>query len=420
MFSRHNLANAYAVVLPSLFYLFKGGGAVALWILILSSLLLLAINPALRRTVGVALREHRRLVVAFVSYTLVCASIDVIHGHHLGAFERYIMWILALPVLAAFYDAGPREELLGLGAALASTAAAVQAAHAILVLGIFRPSIGMTNPILFGAGNLLIAVLCLALLVHSKHSVRWKLVFAIGALAGISASLMSGSKGGWVTLPVVLIVFIAMAVRQKGRLQIAALAGIVLVGGVVAAMPGSPVATRLAEAKDELISYASTAHLPLAERQIGGSVGVRLEQYRLAMALGNEAPWIGISNKDLHQAKQVVAAEKGIAPVATTFWGFHNEILDHYVHYGITGTLALIAFYVMVARHFAKSYDNIPATSASSPMSVFGAFIPLLLFEFGLTNPMMLFADSRYAFAFWITMAALCLHSMRHRPHQAT
>src|SRR3546814_1392236 len=65
-----------------------------------------------------------------------------------------------------------------------------------------------------------ICTFCAAAAIGAKHSGLtkphlWRVLFVAGALAGLYTSIGSGSRGGWIALPVIVAVFIAAYITQS-------------------------------------------------------------------------------------------------------------------------------------------------------------------------------------------------------------
>src|SRR3546814_2685479 len=61
---------------------------------------------------------------------------------------------------------------------------------------------------------------CAAAAIGDKHGGLtkphlWRVLFVAGALAGLYTSIGSGSRGGWIALPVIVAVFIAAYITQR-------------------------------------------------------------------------------------------------------------------------------------------------------------------------------------------------------------
>ncbi|RLM48781.1 O-antigen ligase family protein, partial [Halobellus sp. Atlit-31R] len=89
-------------------------------------------------------------------------------------------------------------------------------AYQKLVLGIYRPG-GFLSPVTFGDIALCLALVALAAAIDFRHSTRKAILPALGALAGLACTLLSGTRGGWIALVLAGILFLTYARLLRSR-----------------------------------------------------------------------------------------------------------------------------------------------------------------------------------------------------------
>tara|TARA_R110000796_G_scaffold200418_1_gene316430 strand:- start:43 stop:681 length:639 start_codon:yes stop_codon:yes gene_type:complete len=190
------LLSAIALIVPSGYSL----GAVMLF---LGSVVLLVKQPVL----GLK-RQDWLVITALVAY----ASIGILEvwwdGQGSRGIDKPIRFILAVPAMLLIMAYPPRLSWLWSGLAIGAIAAGSWAGWQKLAEGVVRAT-GYTHVIQFGNLSMLMGVLCLAGLgwaAVQPHRKTWGALLLVGAVAGILGSLFSGSRGGWVGLPIVLLV----------------------------------------------------------------------------------------------------------------------------------------------------------------------------------------------------------------------
>ncbi|MED5459022.1 MAG: ligase, partial [Pseudomonadota bacterium] len=152
----------------------------------------------------VLLPQDRWIIVALVAYGLVVGVMSAVELGSRG-FDRPLRFLLAIPVLLLILRYPPRLSWLWGGVALGAIGAGSLALWLKLVEGVARAS-GFLHAIQFGNLSMLMGVLCFAGLgwaVVQRQRHAWVSLLLLGALLGMLGSLMSGSRGGWVGLPVV-------------------------------------------------------------------------------------------------------------------------------------------------------------------------------------------------------------------------
>src|SRR5690625_317089 len=145
---------------------------------------------------------------------------------------------------------------------------------------------GHTKAIQYCTLSMLLGQWCLAGLMCAHHPARppllWVLFFAVGALLGVTVSLLSGSRGGWVGLPLVLLVF-HRSYSDIFHKKILLLIAFILIGGAAAIYltPNLGVQARIHEAYSDIHAY-------WVQDKPETSIGQRFEMWKAAGQLIQE------------------------------------------------------------------------------------------------------------------------------------
>lgn len=406
------------LLLPLLFYSVEGGYGVAYGLLVCFAVLRIAYIKFLARPTPSGNQTSwtevfkTPFVAAIAIYCGVCIAIDVIHNEPIRAYERYLVWVLAPIILIGLRGLTLKPEAFFIGGALAALIGCAGALYMVLVEDAFRPSPGANNPIFFGNTSLLLALLCLSgLLYGSKgHHKPCRMLLLLGVLAGLYASFLSGSKGGWISLPLLLLVLGIPYFRKHSDKKLSAAAIILVSVSILSFAPGSPVPQMMNEATNGVSQYAKTFHKPPTERSVDGSVGARMEQYFFAIYAARDQPFFGRSQESLLQLRGELISQGRLHPYIGNpkYISSHNELVDHFLQRGYVGLMVLIIFYALIIRSFIEFRSSGEAIVA---LKLFGISTGLALILFGLTNPHLLYSGSRNAFAFLITITIAVMTS---------
>src|SRR5690606_3380967 len=91
-----------------------------------------------------------------------------------------------------------------------------------------------TGVIQFGDVGLMMGVFCAAGLfwasMQPRHTRRWQLALLLGVFAGGAISIISGSRGGWIALPLVFALFLAAFLSRRNLARTAGLLLVLCVG----------------------------------------------------------------------------------------------------------------------------------------------------------------------------------------------
>ena len=198
------------------------------------------------------------------------------------------------------------------------------------------------DPLTFGSLTLLFSLLSIAALnfFWQKLIVIHRIFVFFAILSGLYLSVMSGSRTGWLVLPLFLFIWMRyFAFQQYGKAK-AILAALLLMGGILLFIPLQPVLVeKIHLALSEVTNYHWNTLNP------DNSVGMRISFYRMAIFYFFENPLKGWG--DLGWMKLIDSPE--ISQYATAFTrdyaknGFHNEVFTSAVRSGIWGLISSIA-----------------------------------------------------------------------------
>lgn len=305
------------------------------------------------------------------------------HALRAGDFDRFAKYLLALMAAPALMRTAPPLTWTLRGCWVGAWLAAAVAGWQVHALGLERAH-GDTNAIQFG--NVAVLLALWSALAAWRARTRWERWAAIGAvLAGSYASLLSGARGGWWVLAVLLAV-LALAAwwgylpssriptprSSPSRRRIGTVATVVAltVGGLIWAVSDSSLDQRLEALQRDLQLYQ--------QGDAETSVGHRLAHWRLAWQMGLERPGLGWSEAGYEQRKREWV-EAGRAPAVVLHFGHaHHEWLDLWAKAGLVGVLALALFYGVPAaihgRHLRPRHpaDDRPWAAWAGLMLVLG------------------------------------------------
>ncbi|MGL4204669.1 MAG: O-antigen ligase family protein [Aeromonadaceae bacterium] len=181
------------------------------------------------------------------------------------------------------------------------------------------------------------------------------LFYLIATLFGMLGSLLSGSRGGWILLPLILLAWYRLFCPWfSRRIKLTLLSSLLLLG-LLSTLPQFGVALRLAEAKQDMALY-------LSDGNQNTSLGYRLQFWRSAWHSFVEKPLLGWGPKSIRhsQEQQYKAGELSQAAFAFNSHA-HNQYLDQMAKYGLVGLGCLLALFFVpltLARRLLKQQGN--------------------------------------------------------------
>lgn len=318
--------------------------------------------PLILTGLVLALRE-RRLEAGDREFLLVTGLIPAsyllnmaIFGGDFGLLERPGHLLRGFLIYFAISRLGlPRGALVAGIAAAALTAAAISL-HAALIL--HEPRVfgfrGHWNAVPFGNFALLLGLLSLlaAAMPRERPGIYLRLTAGVACLGGLTASLLSGSRGGWLSLPLLLPALAWLSPPPQRQRWIGSIAGLGLVAAIaLAALPGARL--RLTDAVDEIRGYHAN---PDAVAAMSTSSGQRLAMWTWGLARFREHPLLGfgIANFPRERAAAVARGELPPAVESLKLANVHNELIGSLAGAGIVGAASLIGFWLLGWRYFRR------------------------------------------------------------------
>ncbi|SPA50688.1 O-antigen ligase family protein [Cupriavidus taiwanensis] len=267
--------------------------------------------------------------------------------------------------------------------------------HEVAAAG--RPShVGFSNVIPFGNLALLTGMLAVISIGWNRPGDHWLAgLKLLAGFAGLYASYMSGTRGGWLAIPVLALIALA-ASRRLTRLHkagvLVGLAGLMALGWFSSAM----VQQRTAAVVSELSQFVQ--HVTSDT-----SIGVRLQLWRASLELFQAQPWTGVGPEHFETTLQTLATQHVITPLAATMPHSHNELLHAAATLGIPGLLAILALYLVPAVFFLRHLRG--TDRGTRVASAMGLALCCGFMVFGLTEVM--FATTLVN-AFYSLVMAFC------------
>ncbi len=279
-------------------------------------------------------------------------------GGALNQFDRPSRLLMASAIFLLLRLYPPRflplMSGIGLGAVLAGSIAIYQR----FVLGIERALGTHTHPIQGGDISMSLGLISLCALFWAYRRKRrgWMLFFCLATIMGVTGSLLSGSRGGWILLPLILGIWCWLHrhwFSRKAKIGAALFAGLLM---VLVLLPQTDVIHRLEQGKQDLAQYFEGGNRDT-------SLGMRLQLWHSAWLSFQEKPLFGWGNNGV-RASQRQQVERG--DIAQSVYDFnshaHNQYLDEMAKRGLLGLVSLLALFLVPLRLF-----KIQLTPSASP-----------------------------------------------------
>ena len=355
---------------------FNSGYSLGALVLLLASTYLLWKRPRL----NLQRRDYLLLGTLLLYFSIFTANM-LYHADPTRELDIPLRALLATPVLLLLLTYPPRPAAWWGGVAIGAIAGAALALWQLTVLHMERPQAATSNAIHFGNASMLLGMLALCGLGwarEQRHRTVWATLLLTGALAGILGSIVSGSRGGWLALPVCGCIFAAHYSKGRGKHYMTGLLALfIAVAALAYSLPNSPVHERAVIAIDDLKKFEHNGN-------VSTSIGQRIEMWRTAIALSNENIWFGMGRNGYLAAKQQLVAEGSMSKTVLDHTNAHNDYFDALVKRGTFGLLTLLTLFFIPLTLFARALRHSPP--AARPYALGGVILCTCYPIFGLTT----------------------------------
>ncbi|MDD2685702.1 MAG: O-antigen ligase family protein [Gallionella sp.] len=267
--------------------------------------------------------------------------------------------------------------------------------------GTGRWGISTLDLIHFGDFELIFGLMSLlAINWWSQDTWYLKLLKLTGFFAGLAASILSGTRGGWLMLPVFVLL---LAYFYSRPFSFRKVSGSMLAAGVSLILIYSaspPFHQRVDETVGDLLKFE--------QGQKDTSTGVRWQLYIAAKDVFFQHPLVGVGPEGFGREMQAMQAAGKLTPLAAEQGRgeVHNDLLAKAAGMGLFGLLAILAIYIVPLRMFwrlAQASDGVARRSA-----IMGVVFVSGCITFGLTVELLnlAMATAFYSFTVAVLLAA--------------
>ena len=344
------------LIYPGLMFAVKGGmnGVFLL-------LLLLSVLPYRPRSMQPWDRETTIYLLAMASLPVAIFLSQSYHHHYSGhPYDASSRFLLGMPVFMML-----RRMRFGVAAMVQYGFPIATIAGCLMLKSIAdgRYGISTLDLIHFGDFALVMGVLSvLSIDWTGRDSLLLRLFKIAGFAAGIYASVVSGSRGGWIAMPVFLMIFIYF---RMGKVTLRALLFVPLmlvIAGFIAYESSAEIHHRVDNLLGDVTSFQ--------QGNPDTSTGIRMQLFKAAAKAFMEHPVFGVGPEGFAKEMDAMQKEGVVTPMAAGLGRgeVHNELLSRAAGMGVFGLVAMLAIYLVPANIFHRSMRSSTARTRQSGM----------------------------------------------------
>lgn len=317
----------------------------------------------------------------FLVYVVSHLFLVAYHGDPSKDFGNVVPFLLAPFILIAVASIQPDPRYFWFGCACGALLALLIGLTQVYVLHIER-AMAFRDPISFGNTAIVLGTGALVGLLYCRSVFKNPLakIFLLSCgLAGLFTSLLSGSKGGWLSLLMIMLVLGNAMTRSMHMVK-----RIVLISGcfailiaVVSFTPKLPVVDRLVSAYHGTVEWFKTGNVT------EGSASIRLEAFKAGLMAGAQSPVVGLGARgEIAAFREAVNAgqiRKELLEVNVV----DNDLIGLFSRHGLVGVLGALAVHFGLFWTFWRYRKEHQGTIKA--LSTMGILLVLFYIEFGLS-----------------------------------
>jgi O-antigen ligase len=333
-------------------------------------------------------------------YFVINSALILHHDLPVRHYDNIIRVILAIPVYFLLIRYPPQEKYFWLGLVVGALGAGVFAVFQIYTSHaniIDNRANGFIHAIQFGDISLLTAglVFCGGLWHVHENKFYFLITFFASSLLGLAASLLSSSRGGWLAIPLLFLVYY-LASDTFLRKKIAwffVLGGFVFSTSYIILPETNFLKKRVAVTHYEINAYfdKGTDYTSVNSRVMMWQSGLNAFKYKPILGWG-----------DLVAIKSYFPSQWSELNKLDNFNHLHNEYIDALAKKGLVGFTALMALYLIPLYYFiglmrTRQADVMPFAAA-------GVVLIVCVMTFGLTQCFLAHNSGTTVFVFYLVI----------------
>jgi O-antigen ligase len=353
--------------------------------------------------------------VGMAVYVAVGMGLGWWHGYRASYFEAYLPMLLAPLIVNAVVVAKAPVAMLWLGAAAGAALAGLMAMYQSLVLDMGRAGGAMNNVIMFGDLSVVLAMFTMFGWIYwgRAQKSRWiQAAFLLGTLLGLVASLLSGTKGGWLSILMLAVLFVWLAFDRwhwfKKLIVAVTVLALIVLTAVLA--PKELVVNRVVQGVQGGFTWFSTGQVT------EHSVSIRFEKWYQAAQMISEKPLSGWTTEG---AIIELQSEMSNAGAGDIWIQTENDFLQVGIVHGLPGMASYLGLYMGIILGFLRARQLWPDHALWMGLASAGAVLVVLMLEFGLSVVVLGRNAFRHTLIVWAMLAlAYLILLWQQRPAQ--
>jgi O-antigen ligase len=282
-------------------------------------------------------------------------------------FQEPSRFLLVLPIFLMVRRVGLSKQAIMWGVLAGAIVAGSYGIYQKQVLGFGRAAGGTSGLIAaFGDISLILGVMCVALIQpYWRNSKGWLLIAFLGLSLGVVGSLMSGTKGGWISMPILCWLVVDLLEKPTYLKRFIVLISFVLLAVIVWYY------VPFIEQRMSVIVPAIDEYF-VNGKVADGSAGIRLALWHAATLIFIDNPLFG-TGPGTYYIEKLEYINAGLIPSeAAGFTGPHSQLFESLFESGIFGPIMVYSIYFSFIWHCRKHFNQNKALSSAGVLMAAG------------------------------------------------
>jgi len=282
-------------------------------------------------------------------------------------FQEPSRFLLVLPIFLMVRKVGLSQQAIMWGVFAGAIVAGSYGLYQKQELGFFRASGGTSGLFAaFGDISLILGVMCVALFQpYWRNSKGWLLIAFLGLSLGVVGSLMSGTKGGWVSMPILCWLAVDLLEKPSYLKRLMVLSSFILLAALVWYY------VPFIEQRVSVIVPAIYEYF-INGKVVASSAGLRLALWHAATLIFLDNPLFGAGPGTFYIEK-LEYINAGLIPSAVTrFTGPHSQLFEGLFESGVFGPIMVYSIYFSFIWHCRLHFNQNKALSTAGVLMAAG------------------------------------------------
>ena len=323
-------------------------------------------------------KRNKTVFASVIFYFLVSVFFVLLHGEKIKLIDNPFRAFLFLSVIIFLSYSKLKFDILLYIIPLGSFIAGVVALYQYYILHL--PS-AFWEQMKIQSGDIAMSLGLFSFIVSfyfiDINKSKLALLSTIAGLFGVVASVLSFARGGWIGIPLIFFVVLYIYKNRISKKIVGVIGLGILIGGVLLSN-NAQFMDRVLSVKSALTSYSNGVK--------DGSIGARLDMWKMGIDAFLEHPISGWNLKELENYKKELAEKGVVSPEFIQYTHFHNQFIDDAAKKGLLGGISLLGVFLIPLYFFYKKQKNQKESKRIKFITTLGIIHILLIMSYCITQ----------------------------------